>query len=117
MAKPILDDALWGRIEPLLPPKPRRSRFPGRKPLDNRKALTGILFVLRTGMAWEELPQELGCGCGMSCWRRLHAWQKAGVWQLLQPLLHAELPDAHRIDWSRAQVEGDDRQAVMGTRD
>jgi transposase len=70
MAKPILDDALWELVEPLLPaPKPRRFRHPGRKPITNRQALTGILFVLQSGIPWEMLPQELGCGCGMSCWR------------------------------------------------
>ena len=75
MAKPLLTDALWKRIEPLLPPhKPRRRRFPGRKPIDDRKALTGILFVLKTGINWEDLPQEMGCGCGMTCWRRLRDW-------------------------------------------
>jgi transposase len=115
MPKPILDDELWGWIESLLPPsKPRRSRFPGRKPLDSRRALTGILFVLKTGIPWENLPQELGCGCGMSCWRRLREWQQAGVWQILQQLLLARLPDAHKIDWSRADADGQDRRAVVG---
>ena len=66
MAKPILDDELWQIVEPLLPPKPRRFRFPGRKPISNRQALTGILFVLRTGIAWNMLPQELGCGSGVT---------------------------------------------------
>ena len=102
MAKPILDDALWTCIEACLPPpKPRRSRFPGRKPLDNRKALTGILFVLKTGIPWEDLPQELGCGSGMSCWRRLRDWQQAGIWPSLQEVLSRQLPDATKIDWSR----------------
>src|SRR3982751_6511965 len=82
MARPLLPDGLWERIEPLLPPpKPRRFRFPGRKPIDHRKALTGILFVLKTGIPWEYLPRELGCGSGMTCWRRLHEWMLAGVWQ------------------------------------
>jgi hypothetical protein len=67
MAKPLVTDALWKRLEPLLPPhKPRRHRFPGRKPIDDRKALTGILFVLKAGINWEDLPQEMGCGCGMA---------------------------------------------------
>ncbi len=101
MAKPLLPDALWDRIEPLLPPpKPRRFRFPGRKPIDNRKALTGILFVLRTGIHWEDLPRELGCGCGMTCWRRLRDWHEAGVWQSLHEKLLAELHAAGRINWS-----------------
>jgi transposase len=117
MAKPIVDDELWKRIEPFLPPKPRRSRFPGRKPLDNRRALTGILFVLKTGMAWEDLPQELGCGSGMSCWRRLREWQQSGVWPILQQLLLAKLPDAQKIDWARAETDSQDRGAVVGSSD
>jgi len=78
MAKPLLDDELWSVVEPPLPPKPRRFRYPGRKPLDRRKVLTGILFVLKAGIPWEHLPQEMGCGCGMTCWRRLRDWQRAG---------------------------------------
>ena len=71
MAKPILDDALWELIEPHLPPpKRRRHRYPGRKPVPNRVALKGILFVLRTSIPWEYLPREMGCS-GMTCWRRL----------------------------------------------
>src|SRR4028118_604084 len=88
MAKPLVSDALWDRIHPLLPPpKPRRKRFPGRKPIDDRKALHGILFVLKTGINWEDLPREMGCGCGMTCWRRLRDWNEAGVWQRLHQVL------------------------------
>jgi transposase len=102
MAKPLVTDALWERIEPLLPPhKPRRFRFPGRKPLDDRKALTGILFVLKTGINWEDLPQEMGGGCGMTCWRRLRDWNQAGVGQRLHEVLLAELNEADQIDWAR----------------
>jgi transposase len=114
MAKPIIDDALWERLAPFLPPKRRRSRFPGRKPLDNRKALTGILFVLKTGIAWEELPQELGCGSGMSCWRRLREWQQVELWPILQQLLLAKLPDAQKIDWSRAEADNQHRRSGVG---
>ena len=72
MAKPLVSDELWEIVQPLLPaPKPRRFRNPGRKRLDDRKALTGILFVLKSGIPWEMLPQEMGCGSGMTCWRRL----------------------------------------------
>lgn len=61
MAKPLVSDALWQRLEPLLPPPPpRRFRFPGRGPLDYRKILTGIVFLLKTGLNWEDLPAELG---------------------------------------------------------
>ncbi len=74
-------DGLWERIEPLLPRKARRFRYPGRRPLDDRQVLQGILFVLHTGIGWEHLPQELGFGCGMTAWRRLRSWQQAGVWE------------------------------------
>ena len=104
MAKPLVSDELWQRIEPLLPqPKPRRFRFPGRKPLDYRKVLTGIIFVLKTGIPWEELPQEMGCGCGMTCLNYLNAWQRAGVWEKLHQILLAELEQADKLDWSRAR--------------
>lgn len=115
MAKPILDDDLWALIEPLLPPpKPRRRRFPGRKPIDNRKALTGILFVLKTGIGWEHLPQELGCGSGMTCWRRLRDWNAAGVWDKIHRVLLERLHQADKLDWSRAVVDSSSVRAVFG---
>jgi len=76
--------------------------------------LTGILFVLKTGIAWEDLPQEMGCGCGMTCWRRLVAWQEAGVWQRLHELLLVRLHQADRIDWSRAVVDSAMVKAPQG---
>lgn len=123
MAKPLIDDELWSIIEPLLPaPKPRRFRYPGRKPVDNRKALTGIVFVLKTGIGWEDLPQEMGCGSGMTCWRRLRDWQAAGVWQRLHEVLLARLQAADQIDpvqssglcWSRAVVDSAPLRALKG---
>ena len=93
MAKPLLDEELWEVIEPLLPPlKPRRAKHPGRKPLDRRKVVTGIMFVLKSGIAWEDLPQEMGCGSGMSCWRYLDTCQKAGVWDKVHQALLDRLP-------------------------
>src|SRR5882762_8930494 len=90
--KPLVTDALWERIEPLLPPLPtRRFRFPGRKAIDQRKILTGILFVLKTGIAWDDLPADLGCGCGKTCRHYLRLWYEAGVWLKLHALLLAEL--------------------------
>jgi transposase len=111
-----VSDALWERIEPLLPRKPRRFRYPGRKPLDDRLVLSGILFVLHTGIAWEHLPQELGFGCGMTCWRRLHAWQEAGVWARLHELLLGELHASGALDWSRAAADTSQIQAKRGAR-
>jgi transposase len=80
MARYEVSDELWTRIQPLLPVRPRRSRWPGRLPLDDRACLNGILFVLLTGMSWVDLPQQLGYGPGMTCWRRLCDWTEAGVW-------------------------------------
>lgn len=113
MAKPLVDDALWATIGPLLPaPKPRRQRYPGRKPIDNRDALRGILFVLKTGIPWEYLPREMGCGSGMTCWRRLRDWQQAGVWHRLHQRLLERLHGADQIDWSRAVVDSSSVRAV-----
>nr|WP_312875384.1 IS5 family transposase [Allocatelliglobosispora scoriae] len=101
----IVPDELWRRIEPLLPVKPRRFRSPGRSRLSDRQALQGILFVLHTGIQWEFLPQELGFGSGMTCWRRLAEWNDADVWQRLHEVLLAELHQAGRLDWSRAVID------------
>lgn len=115
MAREIVTDELWGLIEPLLPPaKPRRFRFPGRKPVENRAALTGIVFVLRTGIPWEDLPKEMGCGCGMTCWRRLRDWQEAGVWDDIHQLLLNKLHAADKLDWSRTAADSSSVRAVFG---
>ncbi|WP_461145135.1 IS5 family transposase [Salinifilum aidingensis] len=101
MAAPwIVSDALWERIEPLLPVRPAGKTGP--KPLPDRQVLQGILFVLFTGIGWEDLPQELGFGSGMTCWRRLRDWHEAGVFAELHEVLLAELHAAGQIDWSRA---------------
>ncbi len=113
MARPLLPDELWALIEPILPPdKPAGSN--GRPPVPNRNALTGILFILRTGTPWEYLPQEMGCGSGMTCWRRLEKWQHLGVWAKLHEVLLAKLQEAGQIDWSRAVVDSSSVRAVFG---
>ena len=104
MAKQLVSDDLWAAIEPLLPPEPPKPRG-GRPRLDDRKALTGILFVLKSGIPWEMLPQEMGCGSGMTCWRRLRDWQQAGVWTKLHQLLLDRLGEADQIDWERASLD------------
>ena len=114
MAKPLLDDGLWKIIEPMLPKKPRRFMHPGRKRVPDRACLTGIIFVLLTGIQWEHLPQEMGCGCGMTCWRRLAEWQKAGVWQQVHEVMLARLNSAEHLDWSRAVVDSSSIRAVGG---
>ncbi len=104
MSKPLLPDELWAIVEPLLPPEPPRPKG-GRPRIPDRAALTGIIFVLKTGIPWEYLPQEMGCGSGVTCWRRLRDWQDAGVWDRLHRTLLDRLGDAGRIDWDRASLD------------
>ena len=101
MSRELVSDELWSVIEPLIPPEPPRPK--GRRPhVPARRALAGIIFVLRTGIPWEWLPKELGCGSGMTCWRRLRDWARAGVWHRLHTVLLECLQAADRIDRSRA---------------
>src|SRR5262249_27345870 len=116
MSKPLVSDALWALVAPLLPaerPKPKD----GRPRIPDRAALTGILFVLKSGIPWEMLPQELGCGSGMTCWRRLRDWQQAGVWKRLHHLLLQRLQTAGQIDWERASLDSASVPAPGGRAD
>jgi transposase len=110
----IVADALWAKVEPLLPIKQRRFRYPGRKRLDDRAALEAILFVLHTGIAWRHLPLELGFGSGSTCYRRMLEWQQSGLWEQLHMLLLAELRAAGEIEWSRAVADSSHVQAKKG---
>src|SRR5258708_38219553 len=117
-AKPWdVPDGLWERIEPLLPKRERRFRYPGRKPFDDRLVLQGILFVLHTGIGWEHLPQELGFGCGMTAWRRLRDWQQAGGWPRLHGLLLAEFDPAGQNEGWRPVLYPKHVQAKKGARE
>jgi len=115
MAKLILTDDLWQTIEPLLPPEPPKPKG-GRPRLSNRAVLTGILFVLRSGIPWEMLPPEMGCGSGMTCWRRLRDWQAAGIWDRLHRTLLERLSTADQIDWSRASIDAGSVPAPGGAK-
>src|SRR5258707_3268967 len=112
---PLITDALWQRLHPLLPAPPqRRFRCPGRKPLDYRKILTGILFVLKTGINWEDLPAELGWGCGKTCKHYLKLWQQSGIWHRLHQLVLIDLQAADRIDWSHGAADSTSARALGG---
>jgi transposase len=113
MAAPLVSDSLWLIIEPLLPPMIPKPKG-GRPRVPPRAALSGILFVLRTGIPWEMLPTEMGCGSGVTCWRRLRDWQAAGVWDGLHRELLRRLRDADRIDWSRACMDSSSIAAKRG---
>lgn len=115
MARPLVTDELWTVVEPHLP-APRAYPKGGRPPVEDRPALTGILFVLKTGIPWEGLPQEMDCGSGMTCWRRLRDWEQMGVWRTLHCILLDRLNGADQIDWSRAVVDSASVRAVFGGR-
>src|SRR5215212_10829052 len=103
MAKPLVPDDLWEIIEPILP-KHEPSPKGGKPRVEDRVCLTGIIFVLKTGIPWEDFPQELGC-CGMTLWNRLHDWQRTGVWERLHRTLLHHLAAAGKIDWRRASAD------------
>lgn len=113
MSKPLVPDELRTIIEPLLPPEPPKPRG-GRPRVPDRACLTGIIFVLKAGIPWELLPQELGCGSGMTCWRRLRDWQHTGVWERLDRELLNRPGDADRIDWHRAFLDSASVPAKKG---
>ena len=115
MPKPLVTDELWTVVESLLPKQPPKPKG-GRPRVNDRAALTGILFVLKTGVPWEMLPQEMGCGSGMTCWRRLKEWHKAGVWERLHQALLDRLGEADRINWSRASLDSASVAAPGGAR-
>jgi transposase len=113
MSKPLVSDELWAAIEPLLPrerPKPKG----GHPRIPDRACLSGIIFVLKSGIPWKMLPTELGWGSGTTCWRRLRDWQAAGVWRRLHRTLLDWLGDADRIDWSRASLDSASVPAKRG---
>lgn len=113
--KKLIDDELWAIVEPLLPTHPPQPKG-GRPWVDDRAALTGIVFVLRSGIPWTMLPAEMGCGSGITCWRRLRDWHRAGVWERLHQELLRRLADANRIDWSRACVDARSVPAKRGAK-
>ena len=113
MAKELVTDELWETIEPLLPPEPPKPQG-GRPRIDDRAALTGIIFVLKSGIPWEMLPKEMGCGSGMTCWRRLKEWQEAGVWVELHRALLDRLGEADQIEWERASLDSASIPAKRG---
>lgn len=113
MAKELVSDELWELIEPLLPEEPPKPDG-GRPRVDDRAALSGIIFVLKSGIPWEMLPQEMGCGSGVTCWRRLEEWQEAGVWEELHRVLLNRLAEAEKIDWERASLDSASVAAKKG---
>jgi transposase len=115
MGKRLVTDELWEAIEPLLPEEPSKPKG-GRPRVPDRAALTGIVFVLKSGIPWEMLPQEMGCGSGSTCWRRLRDWEEAGVWRRLHRVLLDRLGEADEIDWERASLDSASVTAKRGAK-
>jgi transposase len=113
MAKRLINDELWQLIQPHLPPRQPHPKG-GRPTVQDRDVLTGIVFVLKTGIHWDDLPDEMGCGCGMTCFRRLRDWHHNGVWQRIQPILKNRLHYSERVDWERANVDVMPRRSGRG---
>jgi len=109
----LVPDDLWVLIAPLLPPR-LTHRKGGRPWLCDRRALCGIIFVLKTGCSWNALPRALGCGSGSTCWRRLRDWQAAGVWQALHRAILDRLGALGALDWSRVSVDSASLRAKKG---
>ena len=115
MSQALVDDAIWARLEPLIPKRQRRrGHRHGRPPIPDRAILTGILFVLRSGIPWQMLPRQMGCGSGSTCWRRLVHWQRVGVWLQLHEALLAELRRRGRLDQRWTVIDSGSVRAVRG---
>jgi len=113
MVREILPSELWKKVEPVIAELDPRART-GRPRVPDRDVLRGILFVLKTGIQWEFLPQEMGCGSGMTCWRRLKRWHELGVWDCIHRMLLDELQEAGKLDWSRASLDASSLPAKRG---
>jgi transposase len=112
MARDLVPDALWGRVAPLIPvPKKKK---PGRPRVDDRAALEAIIFVLRSGIPWEMLPTKQFGLSGMTAWRRLEQWTRAGVFEQLQRVLLNELGQQGLVDFSRASIDSSTVRASKG---
>lgn len=114
-ANTLVGEHLWQAIRPLLPPELPKPKG-GRPRVPDRAALAGIIYVLKTGIPWGMLPREMGCGSGVTCWRRLRDWQRAGVWRRLLKALRDRLGKRGDIDWSRASLDSASIPAKRGAR-
>ena len=117
MTRAPISKELWKQLEPLIPPfVPSRKGGRRKRTISDEAALNGILYVLQTGIPWEDLPKALGYGSGMTCWRRLREWNAAGVWEQLHHAMLVRLREHDQIDWSRASIDGSSVPSPRGAR-
>ena len=117
MARRPVSKELWRQLQPLIPAFVPSAKGGARKlAVSDEAALNGILFVLQTGIPWEDLPQSLGYGSGMTCWRRLRDWNAAGVWEQLHQAMLTRLREHDQIDWSRGSIDGSSVPGPRGAR-
>ena len=117
MARRPVSKELWQKLQPLIPPFiPSSKGGPRTRAVSDKTAFEGIIFVLRSGIPWEDLPQSMGFGSGMTCWRRLRQWQREGVWDRLHQALLCRLRQYDQIDWSRASIDGASVASPRGAR-
>ena len=117
MARQPVSKELWRQLQPLIPTFTPSAKGGARKlGVSDEAALNGILFVLRTGIPWQDLPQSLGYGSGMTCWRRLRDWNSSGVWQKLHHAMLVRLREHDQIDWNRASIDGSSVPSPRGAR-
>lgn len=117
MARQPVSKELWQQLQPLIPQFIPSSKGGARKlGVSNEAAFNGILYVLQTGIPWEDLPQSLGYGSGMTCWRRLRDWSATGVWEKLHQAMLVRLREHDQIDWSRASIDGSSVPSPRGAR-
>lgn len=112
----LVSDELWEQVAPLLPLEPEPSPLGGRPRVTNRQAFTGVVFVLKTGIPWQFLPIEMGCGSGSTCWRRFAEWTQLSVWSTLHNLFLSQLGKAGAINLERAVIDSASVRAVFGGR-
>ncbi len=110
-AGPLLAEAQWKKIAPLLP-KPPRHHKGGRPWIENRRVLEGILWILRSGARWQDLPEKYPHPS--TCWRRLRDWDEQGVWLRIWRAFLGELNERQQLNWSESFLDGSFAPAKKG---
>ena len=108
---PLLTEAQWKKIAPLLP-KPPKQRKGGRPWIENRRVLEGILWILRSGARWQDLPEKFPHPS--TCWRRLRDWEERGVWLNIWRAFLSELNERQQLKWSESFLDGSFAPAKKG---